>query len=46
MKGDPHPLEKATILAALLDGLGMHYIMAPEMYDLKVYEKVIFDLFK
>ena len=46
IKGDPHPLEKATVLAALLDGFGMHYLMAPEMYDLKVYEKVILDLFK
>jgi len=46
LNGDPHPMEKATILAALIDGLGMHYIMAPEMYDLKVYEKVILDLFK
>ena len=45
-KGDPHPIEKATVLAALLDGFGMHYIMAPEMYDLKVYEKVILDIFK
>ena len=45
-KGDPHPVEKATVLAALMDGLGMYYLMAPEMYDLKVYEKIIIDLFK
>ncbi len=45
-KGDPHPQEKAMILASLLDGVGMHYIMSPERYDLALYEKIIFDLFK
>ncbi len=45
-KGDPYPLEKATILASTLDGIGMHYIMAPELHNLEIYEKIIFDLFK
>lgn len=45
-RGDPHPIEKASILAALLDGLGIHYLLAPDQYDLVLYEKIIFDLFK
>lgn len=45
-KGDEHPLEKAMVLAALLDGIGLHYLMAPDMYDLEVFEKIIFELFK
>ena len=45
-KGDPHPMEKATLLAAIMDGFGMYYLMNPELYDLDVYEKIIFDLFK
>jgi len=45
-KGDEHPMEKAMVLSALLDGVGLHYLMAPEMYDLELFEKIIFDLFK
>ena len=45
-KGDPHPMEKAQLLAAIMDGFGMYYLMNPELYDLDVYEKIIFDLFK
>lgn len=45
-KGDPHPIEKATLLGALMDGFGMYYLMNPELYDLDIYEKIIFDLFK
>lgn len=45
-KGDPHPMEKAALLAATMDGFGIHYLLAPEMYDLQIYEKLIFDLFK
>lgn len=45
-KGDPHPTEKAVILTALLDGVGMHYIMAPEQHNLEIYEQIIYDLFK
>ena len=45
-KGDEYPIEKAMVLGALLDGIGLHYLMAPEMYDLEVFEKIIFDLFK
>lgn len=46
MKGDPHPMEKAQLLAAIMDGFGMYYLMNPELYNLDVYEKIIFDLFK
>lgn len=46
VKGDPHPQEKAVLLATIMDGLGMHYLMAPEMFDLDIYEKILFDLFK
>jgi len=45
-KGDPHPLEKAMLLGAMMDGIGMYYIMDPGMYDLDVIEKIIYDLFK
>jgi len=45
-KGDKNPIEKAMVLGALLDGIGLHYLMAPEMYDLELFEKIIFDLFK
>ncbi len=45
-KGDPHPLEKAMVLGALLDGVGIHYLMAPDMFDLETLENIIFDLFK
>lgn len=45
-QGDPHPEEKAVILAALLDGVGIHYLMFPEKHDLKVYQQIIYDLFK
>lgn len=45
-KGDPYPQEKATLLAALMDGLGMHYLMSPKDYDLEIYQKLIGDLFK
>ena len=46
MKGDPHPLEKAILLGALMDGFGLYYLMDPAQYDLDLYEKLIFDLFK
>ena len=45
-KGEQYPLEKAFVLGAAMDGIGMHYIMAPEMFDLDRLEKIIFDLFK
>lgn len=45
-KGDPHPMEKATLLAALMDGLGIHYLMSPGNYDLDLYQKLICELFK
>jgi len=45
-KGDPHPIEKATLLASLMDGFGMYYLLNPELYKLEIYEKIIIDLFK
>jgi len=45
-KGDPKPFEKAFLLGAMLDGLAMHYLMAPENVDLDILEGIIFDLFK
>lgn len=45
-KGDRYPVEKAFVLGALLDGIGLHYLMAPDMYDLEKIEEIIFDLFK
>ena len=45
-KGDPYPMEKALVLGATLDGVGMHYMMAPEGFNLERIEKIIFDLFK
>ena len=45
-KGEDHPVERAMVLAALLDGIGLHYLMSPEMYDLELFEKIVFDLFK
>jgi AcrR family transcriptional regulator len=45
-KGDKYPVEKAFVLGALLDGIGLHYLMAPEMYDLEKIEEIIFELFR
>jgi AcrR family transcriptional regulator len=45
-KGDPYPMEKATLLAAAMDGFGMYYLMNPELYNLEVFERILFDLFK
>ena len=46
LKGHPYPLEKAMVLGSLLDRIGMNYLMAPEMYNLDIIEKIIFDIFK
>lgn len=45
-KGDKYPMEKAFVLGALLDGVGLHYLMAPELYDLEKIEEIIFELFR
>jgi len=45
-KGDPNPEEKAFLLGASIDAVGMHYLMSPESVDLDKMEKIIFELFK
>jgi AcrR family transcriptional regulator len=45
-KGDENPLEKAMLLGNMIDGVGLHYFLAPETVDLDKLEKIIFELFK
>jgi len=45
-KGDPYPMEKAFLLGAVMDGVGLQYILSPETFDLDRLETIIFDLFK
>jgi AcrR family transcriptional regulator len=45
-KGDPQPIEKARLLGITIDGVGLHYFMAPDSVDLDKMEKIIFELFK
>lgn len=45
-KGDPYPMEKAFLLGAVMDGVGLQYILSPKAFDLERLEKIIFDLFK
>ncbi|HBB91417.1 MAG: hypothetical protein A2X22_10915 [Bacteroidetes bacterium GWF2_49_14] len=45
-KGDANPMEKAMLLGALMDGVGLYYLLAPGTFDLEKLEKMIFELFK
>jgi AcrR family transcriptional regulator len=45
-KGDPDPFEKAILLGNIIDGVGLHYFIAPDSVDLDKLERIIFDLFK
>lgn len=45
-KGDPYPMEKAFLLGAVMDGVGIQYILSPDTFDLERLETIIFDLFK
>jgi hypothetical protein len=39
-------MEKAFLLGAVMDGVGMQYILSPNAFDLDRLEAIIFDLFK
>ncbi|MDD4645368.1 MAG: TetR/AcrR family transcriptional regulator [Bacteroidales bacterium] len=45
-KGDPDAIDKAILLSSTIDGVGMHYFLAPDTVDLDKIEKIIFELFK
>ena len=44
-KGKKYPEEEALLFGALLDGVGMQYILQPEIFPVKTMKEIIIEKF-